>query len=395
MKIRTVIIIALTAFASVPEAPSAGSKFGLNFLGDRLDAGDVRSIALGSDLQLIPDSLAVLQANPAAMTFIRRVTVGAVQFVSSNRSKSEGLNEQAVSVKYPAFKLAVPLDDRVTFGIGYIGRYDPGSSFSIEEMGPSGDIYKNLFTRSGGLYSIPFTLALSLSEHLSVGMFYSLERGSIEDKWTILFKDPGFVPGLGLRRTEFSGSGYGGGAVVFPKGPVMVGAVYESGIDYDTEVFELFSLSKMDSSYASRVKIPYRVSFSVTWRLSSTWMILGSAALRDFKDFEGLDFPPERLRREERYALGVEFNRGTHMPLRFSAAFETLPYEYPAGEKINTSSASLGTSLHLRGGKGKIDIALQAGRTGSLGRNGLEDRFLRFYFSLAGGEVWKRHRADR
>jgi len=51
---------------------------------------------------------------------------------------------------------------------------------------------------------------------------------------------------------------------------------------------------------------------------------------------------------------------------------------------------SLGTGVVLRGGKGKFDIGIQAGRAGSLGTNGIEDRLVRVYLGIAGGEEWKK-----
>jgi hypothetical protein len=51
---------------------------------------------------------------------------------------------------------------------------------------------------------------------------------------------------------------------------------------------------------------------------------------------------------------------------------------------------SLGTGFGVKGGRGKLELALQVGKTGSLGVNGLEDRLVRVYLGVAGGEAWRR-----
>ena len=54
----------------------ADAKWALVFLGDRVWTGDVRAIGLGSDMQLVEDSLS-LQYNPATVAAIRKFTFAA------------------------------------------------------------------------------------------------------------------------------------------------------------------------------------------------------------------------------------------------------------------------------------------------------------------------------
>jgi hypothetical protein len=370
-------LIILLMFASAGNL-EAGSKFGLNLLGQRLDAGDVRSLALGGDLQLVPDSLAVLQRNPALLSFCHT-----------------DYSEKDLSVKFPTFMLSVPFSKRVVFALGYRGRYDAGSVMAIKVEGEGIPTYKHFFTRSGGLYSIPLTIAVSLSKHIAVGAYYSLERGAIDDKWEIRFKESTYTPSVGLRKTEFSGSGYGGGVVFFPNGPLVIGVNYDGEIAYDTDVSEKFTQTSLDTLYRGSATLPFEIGVSIYWHMSSSWSVLGSAGWRDFKRFEGLEFSSDRLRTQERYALGFEYGKGKSFPLRFSLAWEQLPYDFPSLERIQSYTAAIGTGLILKDDKGKIDFALQFGKTGSVDKNTLEDRYFRLVIGLSGSETWKRHRIRR
>lgn len=384
--ISILVVLCILAAASLSQA---ASKFGLNLLGERLEAGDARSIALGNDLQLLADSLGVLQRNPAALMFCNKVTVGAMQFVSMDRNKSVVYSQTDVSVKYPVVMFAVPLSKRLVFGFGYRGKYDPSASLAIEIEEEGIPTHRQIFTKSGALYSIPLTIAVSLTDYLYAGAFLSLERGSIEEKWEIHFKDDGFNPSLGIQKHEFSAYGYGGGIVLFPRGPFMLGVNYEGAITYDADISERYTQTALDTAYTRDVKLPEEIDVAFAWRVSRDWNLYGSAGWRDFTSFEGFTIDPGRLYRQERYALGAEYGERNTFPLRFSIAYERLPYDFPASKRIDTYTAGIGSGLILKGGKGKMDVALLFGTAGSLDENGLEDRFLRIVVGISGSETWK------
>jgi hypothetical protein len=67
----------------------------------------------------------------------------------------------------------------------------------------------------------------------------------------------------------------------------------------------------------------------------------------------------------------------------------------PGGEKIHRTAFCLGSGLLFRSRQGKLDAALQFGKTGSVSRNDYEDRFVRFVVSVTGSEEWKRKRETR
>ncbi len=378
-----------------PRQAGATSILSIHLIGERLEASDARAVALGGAAQIFPDSLGVLHQNPAMLGFCRKVTIGGNQVVAIDKARSPGYTERHVSAHYPVFMVAFPLTSRLTFGVGYRGRYNPEGSFSMPGVTSSGDAYARTFTKKGGLYAVPLTLAFNIHRHATLGLLYSIERGSMEDRWDVTFEDPEFAPGAGLKREEFSGSGYGVGVVLFPGGRFMLGGTYESEIEYDADIRERFTRPGLDTSYTEIVKVPARMSFASCVRITDSWQMLGSFAYADFTEFDGLSFPEGRLYREESYALGVEYKRGIPLggkrfPIRFSVNYQRLPYDFPEGERIRKILFGLGTGLHFGGGKCKMDITLRVGKAGSLQKNTVEDRLIRLYVSIAGSEVWKR-----
>ncbi len=374
---------------------SATSLFSLVLVGERIEAGDPRVIALGGASQMIADSLGVLQQNPALLTFCRKVTIGTAQIFAVDKGRSSDFTEKDVSVSFPVLVAAFPLTKRLTFGIGYRGRYDPDGSFSLAGETDSGDSYKRIYSKSGGFYAIPLTMTLTLSRHVALGLTYSLEKGSVEDKWDITFENLSYAPGAGYKHEKMSGSGYGAGIVLFPGGRLMLGAMYESEVKYDSDITERYTQPALDTSYTETVKLPQRLSVAATWRLTHSWHVLTSYASTNFKDFEGLNFPGDRLFQEFSFAFGAEYTKGLPLagkrfPIRLSLSYQRLPYDYPSGEHIRKMLFGLGTGLNFADGKAKIDIAFVAGKVGSLNTNTIEDRLVRFYVGVTGSEIWRR-----
>jgi hypothetical protein len=70
--------------------------------------------------------------------------------------------------------------------------------------------------------------------------------------------------------------------------------------------------------------------------------------------------------------------------------YQQLAFDHPQGKTVDKFLIGLGTGLSVQGGRGKFDIAIQAGKSGALNDNGLEDRLIRLYVGLVGGEKWSR-----
>ncbi|MFQ5510970.1 MAG: OmpP1/FadL family transporter [Candidatus Krumholzibacteriia bacterium] len=379
-----------------PGGSRATSLFSMNLLGERLEAGDVHSIALGGSGQLLQDSLGVLQLNPALLARLPRVTVGVTQFLAIDEGRSTEFAERDISFTFSSFRAAFPLSRNLIFAIGYRGRYDPGGSFAEREVTPAGDEFTSTFSKSGGLFSVPLTLAFGLSRFASVGLTFSFEQGFVQDRQDLVFNDPTFAPSAGIKKESFNGNGYAAGVVLYPTASLSVGAMWESAIDYDTEIIERFTpQSVLDTFYTATARLPSSAGFGVAWQVSEQYLVAGSAAFRDFDGFEGLAFPASRLRREESYSIGGEYKKGVRIkgrryPLRLSFSYEKLPFDQPGSQDVKKFLVGFGTGIRLSGGRGKVDLAVQGGKVGSINNNGLEDRVFRIYLGISGSEVWKR-----
>ncbi|HEX5132762.1 MAG TPA: hypothetical protein VFX92_09775 [Candidatus Krumholzibacteria bacterium] len=395
---RMAVAAALVAGVfGTPIRARAESIFGINLLGEHVDTGDARMIGLGGFVQLVDDSLGVLQYNPATTAWVKRVTFGVAGYVSSDANKSADFEEKTISTKITGLTFAFPLfRNTLSASFGFRGRYDPDGTFAVPMTTSEGDAYENRFERSGGLWTVPMTLALDGGRFGKIGGFYTLDRGSIEDKWIIDFTGPATADAVSTQNREFSASSWGVGAVVRPLRRVSLGLMYEAAVDYDVQVDESYTNSGANTRYNESMTLPARWTGSATLRPGGGFVVHAGASVSDFEKFDGVSFPAGRLAREETVALGMEYRRhGQRLPLRAAARYEQLPYTLPEGENIQRRSLALGTGLLFRDRRGRMDIALQFGQTGSVNTNTYEDRFVRFFVSITGSEEWKRQRETR
>jgi hypothetical protein len=368
----------------------------MSLLGERFDVGDARVSALGGFVQTIDDSLGVLQYNPAAVAWSKRVSFGVAGYFTTNQNQSAEIDERVNAAKFSTFSFAFPVfRQRLSLALGFRGRYDPDGSFRVEGVTSEGVPYADLFERSGGLFAVPFTIAFDAGRYAKVGAFYSLERGTVENRWVVDF-ETGNADAFSIQERTFRGHGIGAGFTSRPVPRLSFGLTYESKIDYDVEVNETYTNASANTSYDETATLPARMILSASFRAARGFTVYAGGSVCDFRDFTGMAFPPERLAREEIAALGLEYRfSGSRVPIRASFRYEQLPYTLPEGEEITRLAVTVGTGFVLRGGRGKVDGALQFASAGSVDTNTYEDRSVRFYVSITGSETWKREREER
>ena len=366
--------------------------------GERIESGYVLAVALGVSAQLVPDSLGVLASNPALLSRTRVVTLGVSQLFSVDEARSDDYSERDNGFLFPALRFAFPIMDRLVLSVGYVSRFDPEGSFEVPGVTDSGDEYVTRYTKSGGLFAVPFVAAMDITKYVSVGLQFAFEEGNIEERWGIEFEDPLFAPGAGFQKSDLSGTSYGGGIVLWPFENLMIGGSYESEVDYNADVSRQFTRASLDTFFTETATLPAYTTVGITWGFGP-WLLLGSYAWSDFTEFRGLGFPVDRLRTQTSIAVGVEYDGvavgDKTLPIRVSFNYQELPFDHPRGHPVDKYLIGLGTGLVTRSGNTKFDFAIQAGKVGAIGENGLEDRLVRFYLGIVGGEVWSRRATQR
>jgi len=247
---------------------------------------------------------------------------------------------------------------------------------------------------AAGLFAVPITIAYDAGDYAKIGAFYSLERGTIESRWLIDFEE-GNADALSIEERRLTGHGLGAGLVSRPVSKLSIGLTWESKIDYDVEVHR-------DPHRLQRERRVHGRGHAARAHLTPVGLLPHRARLRGLRRRFGVRLPrlrgtrvpagtAWRAKRSPPWAWSTG-SSGPRIPVRASFRYEQLPYTLPDGEEIKRLAFTIGTGFVLRGGRGKIDTALQFGSTGSVDTNQFADRSVRVYVSITGSEEWKRER---
>ncbi len=388
--------IGLAVVLTVAAAGVAGAQsvFNLNLFGQRVETGDVRAVALGGSVQLLADTLGVSQFNPALLAYAKRVTFGANVYTGVDINKSAAGSDQEGSLRFSSLTFAFRgISRRLTLAVGYRARFDPSGGFSTPFVDDTGAEYREVFERSGGLQSFPLSAGVEVGDRVKVGGFFSLETGRITNRWETNYVLFSSIDAFSEQERTMSGKGWGFGVEVSPLKNLAVGATYEGEITYDTDVVETFSNANSNRTYPEDGVLPERWTASLRWIMGPRVTAYAGGAYSDMTQVRGMAFPPERLSEETRVSLGFEVLRVLgSLPLRFSSSWEEFPYTVPNAAAVTRIAGTVGTGWKFRGERGKLDVALQFVRTGSIGSNGLQNRAVRFYVGIGGAETWSHTR---
>ena len=278
------LLCALVA-VGIAGSAHADSIFALNLVGEREDIGDARITALGGYVQTVDDSLGVLQYNPATVAWLKRFSFGVAGYTTSDKNKNLDSETRSNSTTLSQLLFAFPLyHHRVSAGVGFRGRYDPDGKFKTPGVTSEGDEFIDSYERTGGLFSVPITVAVDAGNYAKVGFFYALERGRIEETWVKDFSGNA-ADATSDRERVFRGHCIGAGFVSRPISQLSIGLTYESKIDYHVDVSERFTSASADTESTETASMPSRMTLSAAYRLASDVTVFAGGTICDFRSW--------------------------------------------------------------------------------------------------------------
>jgi len=399
---RRIGIAAVFILVAASGVARAQSLYNLPFLGSRSQSGDIRAISLGGNITAVPDTLGIMQLNPAMHAYATRVTFSVGVYGGVDINETAQFSDREGGFKFSSFAFAFrAFSRRVTLGLGYRSKYDAGGGFTLPQVSDLGDEYVEAYTRDGGLQTYPVTGAFNLGR-FKLGGFFALERGRMTARWDTDFANEFMVDSFSEQKHTFSGYGWGAGFEVAPFRGLALAGTYEGEVTYDDRVQTASGtiVGNSDQNNPNTVSdheqpmvLPARLSGSLRVGLGRKMRLYGAGAYSDFTKFKGIGFPQDRLTEEWSASLAIERdNVMGRSPLRASASIEQLPYTLPDGEAIQGFAATLGTGWRLSGTLGKLDLTLQYSQTGTVSANDMQNQSIRLYVGVGGSERWSHER---
>lgn len=401
-RIFAAALAAALAFAAAPNAPAFGqSIFGLNYLGEHGFTGSARYRALGLSSYAVIDSAGAVAANPASLADLTRLTFSLVEIlsVSNVRSGSEAAYESRFQL--PSVMFGVPLRKGLVLGMGYRTEFAGKGDFTFEYPIEGSSTAYEVYRHRSGLFNVPLSLAWRPVAWARVAGVYHIERGSIEDAYTVEYKKQYYSAVESKRVRSFSGSSWSGSVLMSVHPRVSLGLGWNSGVAYEGDETFRYSRAEFDSIAAWRFELPSSWEAGAAFGIAERYWVSAHFWTRGAPETRGYEQLAGSIGDERLVALGVEKRPSgtgsffTRIPLRLGFYENRWHLEYPAGNPVKSRFITFGSGFDLPGGPGKVDLSFEIGKIGSIGDNGVDERVFRMAIGLSASETWSRRKTPR
>jgi opacity protein-like surface antigen len=393
--------LAALCLVSAAAPARAQSVFGASFLGEHRFTGSARHRALGLSAYAVRDSAYAVVANDAALADITSVTFSLFESFSSSGVRSGSATADINRFQLPTVMIGVPLKKGFAVGVGYRERFEGRGEFSYPLAVEGGSSGVDRYRHRASLFAAPLTAAWKAAPWASVAASFNLERGSIVDVSTVLFRNELFGDVESRRDRSYAGVSWSGSVLLDPHSRLSLGAGWNSAIDYDVSESFSYTNDALDSSAAWDFRLPASWGAGAAAGITERWWLSSYYWRREAPDPAGYRQLSGSIGAERLVSFGVERRRAAaggffaRVPLRAGYYENRWHLEYPAGRPVRSRFFTLGSGFNLPGGPGAIDFSLEFGRIGSIGDNGVDERVFRFSMSMSASETWSRRRSER
>ncbi|MCG8604747.1 hypothetical protein MJD09_07095, partial [bacterium] len=140
------------------------------------------------------------------------------------------------------------------------------------------------------------------------------------------------------------------------------------------------------------LEVPVTIGFGTSVRVFDK-LLVGADYLR--QNWSGVE-STSYVNDSQRLGVGVEYFPGgsrldsywSKVAYRAGFYYKDMGLEDPLGEKVTEFLGSLGLGLPVKWSAARIDLALEAGRRGSMSKNPFRENIIRFTATVSVGERW-------
>lgn len=393
------VLWALSALLCAAPVAAQESIFALQFLGVSEESGDARARGMGLLGVALDDDYTAITLNPASFGDLTRMTVSALGLAGSRTAKSGGVEDSQGLARFPHQRVALPISGKVVLSAGFLGLRNFQGDYQLPARSISGFDYTQDFTRRGTLYTVPVGIARGFGPHVRLGATLDFLLGTVDESWTQ--RGDSLVAIRTRRRDRFHGQTVTLGIVVSPVRVFTVAASLTPGRDVTRSARTTIEDARLtndvtpvrDATLESSVHMPLSFRGGAALRLGRQWQLGSDFLYRDWASYDGRLYGAESIGTEHRVAGGVEFapqKRGFGSWAYRAGVSRTTWPQRVGGQRLRETTLHLGAGIPLRDGFGRLDFGFEYGRTGTLGRNGLEESSWRFLLGVSGQEIWRR-----
>lgn len=330
--------------------------------------------------------------NPAALVEIP------FTFISGNflheSTDLQGSDQDAFisSTGVAGVQFAIPIKrNRAVIAIGV----NPYSSieYSFASLDTVEDkAFVEVLSGDGGVNTGFFTFSFKPIKNLYLGITGLLYFGVLKSTWQVNFLTSDFFNTRDEIFQSFTAGNLRVGFVYHITSGWSLGGVFTPAVTLDLNKKLKERFGEFSDFPDSEIEIP--LAFGAGTALSVGKKFVAGA---DFYFQKWSDFNKEGyVNDSKRIAFGFEYSgRGSsgdsyfsRMAFRGGVFYRDLGLEDPLGEKVTELFGTIGLGLPIKWAAGRIDLAVEGGRRGSISRNPFSETVIRVTGSVTVGERW-------
>lgn len=353
-----------------------------------------RSVAMGGVGLAFIEPMTVNYLNPAALAALPLTTVSGNflhQAVDVNGASPDAFISDT---NVAGLQFVIPIKKEVisiSIGAAPYSRIQYGFS----NLGSDGEnSYRETVSGDGGVTSAFFSLAVRPVKRFYLGITGLFYFGRLSTNWRLDFVNSTLQDARDKVSRTFNAGNFRVGVLYKVNSSLNVAAVLSPSVTLDANKEVSTRFSEFTDFPNSDLELPLAFGLGTSWKLS-TKILLGADYYTEL--WSKSNFQDEGIVNDsQRIALGIEFLPNSsvagsylsRVAYRAGFFYRDLGIEDPIGERVTEFFGSIGLGLPVRWRAGRIDLALEGGRRGSLSSNPIRETVVRVSASISVGQKW-------
>ena len=389
-------LIITILFVSRTNAGSIYSSKGIGLWRNYVSAQGAGMGGIGISLM---DNLNINLVNPAARYPAQLTRISCdFDFIMTNAQADAGsaTTDEAMAV---GLRILIPITNRISFSTGFhqasAVNYVLTSTGTLNEQS-----YERNVTGKGGLNKAEVSLFFAPLNFLFLGISGNYYFGRVEETWNVEFASGDFVKIADKFSTHMNGANATAGIIVRPIKNWNVGAIFSTKRNLKSKIEILQSYNTSVNYYEDTFKLPFMWGVGTTYEMNNRFTVGADYQSQSWKNVESTVSTTWKYRNSHYLAMGAQFKPSNkpnddyfkRVAYRVGFRIQDLQFNDTEGDKIREMVGTVGFSLPFFIGFGRIDVALEYGRRGSLETNPVEETFGRLLVTVVGSERWFQRR---
>jgi hypothetical protein len=388
-KVLGITLLISSCFVGSLQAGSFYSSKGIGLVYNFISG---RSVGMGGVGIATMDNMTLNYLNPAALVEVPFTFISGNFLHEATDLKGSGQDASIATTGVAGVQFLIPIKrNRAVISLGV----NPYSSieYAFSSLGTEeGKSYVETVSGDGGVNTGFISFSFRPIKNLSLGVTGLFYFGVLKNTWKINFLTTDFFNTRDQISQSFATGSFRVGFIYNITSGWSLGGVYTPAVTLDLNKKLKERFNEFTDFPDSDFEIP--LAFGV-----------GTAINLGKKLVTGVDYYFQKwsdLQREgyvndsRRIGFGLEYSgRGdfrssffSRMAIRLGFFYRDLGLEDPIGEKVIEKFGTIGLGMPIRWGLGRIDLALEVGRRGSISKNPFQETVIRVTGSVSVGERW-------